>query len=136
MMRRHWSGVGAILLALFVQLPWAATALADEEPLAQVPADAPIVIQIHGVQRTKERLLTMIKNALPELGTRMQAKVVAVRHQQSEENFARALEQLRTSSKTSNGREDVNIRGSSYYYCTTTETTKDGMPIFRPVSSA
>ncbi len=40
--------------------------------LAQVPADAVIVIQIRGVERTKGRLLTMVKNALPDLGPKIQ----------------------------------------------------------------
>jgi hypothetical protein len=75
MIRRQWSGVGAILLALLVQLSWSAGAPAEEEPLAQVAADAPIVIQIHGVQRTKERLVTMVKNALPKVGAQIQAKL-------------------------------------------------------------
>src|SRR5262249_5785840 len=39
-----------------------------ESPLAVVPAQAPIVIQLHGVMRTKDRLATLIKNAMPDIG--------------------------------------------------------------------
>jgi hypothetical protein len=49
----------------------ATAAPAEEVPLAQVPAGAPNVIQIHGVTRTKDRLLTMMKNALPELAAKV-----------------------------------------------------------------
>jgi hypothetical protein len=48
---------------------------AEDSPLAQVPAGAPIVLQIHGVKRTKERLRTMVKNALPELASQAEAKI-------------------------------------------------------------
>jgi len=55
---------GALLLALVVAAPCVTAAPADS--LAQVPADAPVVIQFHGIERTKDRLLAMIKTALPE----------------------------------------------------------------------
>jgi hypothetical protein len=67
-------GFRTILFALLVAMSLTTAAPAEEAPLAQVPADSPLVIQIHGVTRTKERLLTMMKNALPELAARMQAR--------------------------------------------------------------
>jgi hypothetical protein len=39
-----------------------------ESPLAAVPAQSPIVIHLRGVTRTKDRLATLIKNALPDIG--------------------------------------------------------------------
>ena len=66
-------GFRAMLLALLVGMSLATAAPAEEAPLALVPAGAPIVIQIHGVLRTKERLLTMMKNVLPELAAQVQA---------------------------------------------------------------
>jgi len=39
-----------------------------ESPLAVVPAQAPIVVHLHGVMRTKDRLATLVKNALPDIG--------------------------------------------------------------------
>lgn len=38
-------------------------------PLAIVPSQSPIVIQVRGVERAKGRLTTMLKAALPDLGT-------------------------------------------------------------------
>src|SRR5262245_11595636 len=39
-----------------------------ESPLAVVPAQSPIVIHLHGVMRTKDRLATLVKNSLPDMG--------------------------------------------------------------------
>jgi hypothetical protein len=39
-----------------------------ESPLAVVPAQAPIVVHLRGVTRTKDRLATLIKNGLPDIG--------------------------------------------------------------------
>src|SRR6516225_9782075 len=38
---------------------------AQESPLAPVPAQAPLVVHLRGVERTKDRLAALIKNALP-----------------------------------------------------------------------
>jgi hypothetical protein len=59
-------------LALLLAVPAEAQ---EGSPLAQVPAGSPIVIQFHGFQSTKDRLLTMIKNALPEFGPMIQEKL-------------------------------------------------------------
>ncbi|HKA06337.1 MAG TPA: hypothetical protein VKD71_03710, partial [Gemmataceae bacterium] len=39
-----------------------------ESPLAVVPAQSPIVVHLRGVTRTKDRLATLVKNALPDIG--------------------------------------------------------------------
>src|SRR5262249_48367051 len=43
--------------------------------LAQVPAKAPIVIQIRGVEQTKDRLIAMIKEAVPDLGAKAEEHI-------------------------------------------------------------
>jgi hypothetical protein len=47
----------------------------DASALAAVPASAPIVLYLHGVERTKDRLVTMIKNAVPEVAPLVQAQM-------------------------------------------------------------
>src|SRR6516165_3905467 len=70
---RIWS---ALALTLFLAAPAAAAPVADDEsPLAQVPAGSPIVVQIHGFERSKERLITLIKNAMPDLAKIAEAKI-------------------------------------------------------------
>lgn len=61
--------------ATFGFFAWIAISPASAEPappgaspLAIVPSQAPIVIQVRGVERTKGRLSTMLKAALPDLG--------------------------------------------------------------------
>jgi hypothetical protein len=62
---RVWS---ALALTLFLAAPAVTAPVGDDEsPLAQVPAGSPIVVQIHGFERSKERLITLIKNAVPDL---------------------------------------------------------------------
>jgi hypothetical protein len=43
--------------------------------LSIVPAQAPIVVHIHGVDRVKDRLTALIKSALPDLGPMVVAKL-------------------------------------------------------------
>src|SRR2546425_12453786 len=64
MMRTRWLKWAAVFLVGVLPLP----AAAGEAPLAQLPADTPILVSLRGFQGTKERLATMIKNALPDLG--------------------------------------------------------------------
>jgi hypothetical protein len=66
---------GAVFFALLAGMALATAAPAEESPLTQVPAGAPIVLQIHGVTRTKERLQTMMKHALPELASQVEARI-------------------------------------------------------------
>src|SRR5262249_43609265 len=47
----------------------------DPNPLAVVPATAPIVIQIKGFEHTKDRLITMVKNAIPDLAKQSEAAI-------------------------------------------------------------
>src|SRR5262245_38713950 len=64
MTSRNLCGRGVLaLLLIFMAVPvWA------ESPLAVVPASSPIVIQVHGLDRTKDRLIATLTSALPDLG--------------------------------------------------------------------
>ncbi|MFL5243197.1 MAG: hypothetical protein ACJ8FY_13915 [Gemmataceae bacterium] len=56
--------------------PFLYAAPADQEnPLTAVPANSPIVVHIKGFERTKERLITMIKNAIPDLAAKAEAGI-------------------------------------------------------------
>ncbi len=44
----------------------------EKSPLGMVPAQAPLVFHLRGAERTKGRLVTMINNALPDLGKKVQ----------------------------------------------------------------
>jgi hypothetical protein len=64
---------------IVVGLMLAGPALAAEEsPLAQLPADSSVVIQLHGIERTRDRLVAFVKNALPDLAPMVQAKLEEV----------------------------------------------------------
>src|SRR5581483_6785589 len=55
-----------VLAAAAIQAP-AAPVPGDKGALALVPASAPIVVHVRGVEGTAERLLTLLKNALPDV---------------------------------------------------------------------
>jgi hypothetical protein len=58
----------AAVLALAVVAPAPAAPRPDEKsPLARVPASAPIVVHLRGVEGTKDRFLALLKKALPEV---------------------------------------------------------------------
>lgn len=67
----------AILLAVVALCPSRALpAPANEEsPLAIVPAHSAIVVYVKGYERTKERLITMVKNAIPDLAAKAEAAI-------------------------------------------------------------
>jgi hypothetical protein len=71
MARTRWLGWCPILLGLLA----GPAPAAEESPLAQVPARAPIVISLHGVKRTTDRLVTMVKKAVPDLGRQVEAQI-------------------------------------------------------------
>ncbi|HEV2948781.1 MAG TPA: hypothetical protein VGX70_15510 [Gemmataceae bacterium] len=51
------------------------SASAQESPLAQLPANTSIVFQVRGVERTKNRLVAFLKNALPDLAPMVEAQM-------------------------------------------------------------
>jgi hypothetical protein len=78
MKRTPWLGLTALALVIAAARPaTAGPAEAADSPLAQVPAKAPIVIHIRGVENAKERLIAMIKAALPDLGGKAEEKINA-----------------------------------------------------------
>src|SRR5262245_13870318 len=64
---------GASALALGLFLAPAASAQ-PATPLTAVPADAVIVVQLHGLDRTKERLKATLKDAAPDEGAKLAAQ--------------------------------------------------------------
>jgi hypothetical protein len=74
MTRNFRSGWAAALLVAVLALP----AAAADSPLAQVPADAALVVHVRGFERIKDRLLTLVKNALPDLAQKAEDKVAEI----------------------------------------------------------
>src|SRR5262245_18978039 len=68
MKRMYWIGLAALVLWIGPPAPAAGPAEDAASALAQIPAKAPIVVQLRGVEQTKDRLVAMIKEALPDLG--------------------------------------------------------------------
>jgi hypothetical protein len=66
------------MLAVLVLGAVALPARAGDAPLAQLPADTPVVLSLRGVEGTKQRLATMIKNALPDVGDGVVSQLDAV----------------------------------------------------------
>jgi hypothetical protein len=64
----RWSPWAALVCALALAVPAAAAPVPGEpdRPLAQVPATAPIVLQLRGFERTRDRLDAFLKNAMPD----------------------------------------------------------------------
>jgi hypothetical protein len=69
MTRTNWLRTAAALLALTTAatLAPAAPVPGDKGALALVPASAPVVVHVRGAEGTSERLLTLLKNALPDV---------------------------------------------------------------------
>src|SRR5438132_4407817 len=78
MKRTYWLGLAALALVIGAARSAAAGPAENAaSPLAQVPAKAPIVIQLRGFEQTKDRLITMIKEALPDLGGKAEEQINA-----------------------------------------------------------
>jgi hypothetical protein len=71
----RWKRWGVLVLALAFTTPAAAAPADEESPLAQVPAGSPIVVHLHGVERTKARLIALIKNAVPDIAKLAEDKI-------------------------------------------------------------
>jgi hypothetical protein len=59
-----------VLASVFAGWVLAASAQAQANPLAQIPDQAPIVIQVRGLE-SKDRLLAMVQTAVPDLGPKV-----------------------------------------------------------------
>jgi hypothetical protein len=78
MTRTGWQAalrVASRLNVLIVVTLLVGTASAQESPLAQLPANTSVVFQVRGVERTKNRLVAFLKNALPDLAPVIEAQV-------------------------------------------------------------
>lgn len=69
----RWSVLGITLFTVVWSLP--ARAADDASALSQVPADTPVVLHVRGLERTKERLTALIKNAVPDFAGLAQAAI-------------------------------------------------------------
>jgi hypothetical protein len=69
MTRAGWWKSLAATLALVLAVPVQAAPLPeDRSALSQVPATSPLVVYLHGVEGSADRLIAYLKNALPDLG--------------------------------------------------------------------
>jgi hypothetical protein len=76
MIQIRWSSAAAFLLAFLWAAPGSAADPAKTSAsLAQVPADAPLVLHLKGFERTKDRVLTMVNNAVPKAGAFLRGKI-------------------------------------------------------------
>ncbi len=66
MKRSYWMTAAAAVFALAVAAPPARTAPANDSPLAQVPADAPVVIHLNGLESIRDHVVAFLKNAVPD----------------------------------------------------------------------
>jgi hypothetical protein len=71
MVRNRRLAWAVVLWALVSAVPVAAA----DSPLSQVPAETPVVFHVRGFERAKGRLLTMIKNALPDVAPKVQSAI-------------------------------------------------------------
>lgn len=71
MLRTRWLRAGLLLVLVGLATP----VQAQDSPLAQVPAESAIVLQVRGLEQTKDRLVTMIKNAIPDVGPALEARL-------------------------------------------------------------
>jgi hypothetical protein len=63
------AGLGVVLL---LQAPARAQ---EASGLAQLPAETPLVIQVHGIDRAKDRLGKMLSNAVPDLAPKVMQQI-------------------------------------------------------------
>jgi hypothetical protein len=97
MIRHRWSCWGALACALALALPCAAAPVPGDQdkPLAQVPAKAPIVAQLRGFERTRDRLDALLKNAMPDFA--------AVARQKMDDALKQALNGRKLEGMTKDG---------------------------------
>jgi len=107
-----------VLAAMFWIVPanaaWAAPVPAARSGLEQVPASAPIVIHLRGVQGTRDHFVAMMENALPDVLKKFQGEM---------DDFLK------------NGREGHKIRGlvkDGPIFFALTELPKPGQPLNGP----
>ncbi len=75
MNRLRVSLLAAIVLIVPASVVWSAPVPSARSGLEQVPATAPIVIHVRGVQGTRDRLVAMMENALPDVLKKFQTQM-------------------------------------------------------------
>jgi hypothetical protein len=75
MYRLHFPLLAAVSLILPPSAAWSAPALAARSGLEQVPDTAPVVVHLRGIQGTRDRLVAMMKNALPDVLAKFQKEM-------------------------------------------------------------
>src|SRR4051794_20405197 len=77
MKRLPWMMVGLGLVAVLLTARQAAAAPAPSQktPLGQLPASAPIVVHLRGLEGTKDRLIALMKKTVPDLVPMVQPKL-------------------------------------------------------------
>jgi hypothetical protein len=63
----------AALIALLLLATAVCPGTAAPAPLSVVPSSAPVIVHLRGIEGTKDRLLVMLKKALPELAPQIEA---------------------------------------------------------------
>ena len=78
-MKKRILGVVALVLGLFLNLPapvFSAPAPAsNESPITAIPAKSPIVVQVRGYDRAKQRLGAFLSNSLPDIAPKLTRKM-------------------------------------------------------------
>lgn len=93
-MYRRWSRMAAVVMALAVtglNLPAAAPGGAADSPLSVVPASAPVVIQIRGIDRVRDRFKATLQAAVPDFGAMAAGQLDAMFGQTTEGRKMTAL---------------------------------------------
>ncbi|MFN4260245.1 MAG: hypothetical protein ACK4RK_13190 [Gemmataceae bacterium] len=79
MSKSRWLGLGTAVVVLMLGTPQARAVPVPEgaSPLTQIPASAPIVIQLKGIEGSKDRLLQFLSNAAPDFAPLIKLQVNA-----------------------------------------------------------
>lgn len=76
MMRSRWYLPAAVLAFLAVgQMGRAAPVPADRTGLSQVPASAPLVIHVRGIEGLRDRIVAFLETALPDMAPKVKSKI-------------------------------------------------------------
>lgn len=90
--RHRWAWPLIVLVAGTCPVPAApAPVPSADSPLAVVPADAPFVMHVRGYERTKQRFLTMIGNALPDFAKTIREQIADLEKKALEERQLRSM---------------------------------------------
>ncbi len=75
MNRLRFSLLAAVCLTAPARVVWSAPAPAERSGLEQVPATAPLVVHLRGVQGTRDRFVAMMEKALPDVLKKFQTEM-------------------------------------------------------------